>query len=183
METPSILTDPKTDQKLPADSNLSLLEPAECRRPCYPLFDAEACKNPEYETLVSVSLHPAAMLSFAFYGEHLVKASLMARGANNWLREFIKFRRLVLEGHVSQADKERCPVRITVIDTGVDASHPCLKQRQWVGQRRLTKESLFCDFSGMSCENDQPCATANPIDEYGAWDLHRRIIAQIGTRY
>lgn len=78
-----------------------------------------------------------------------------SRLSEKWIKDFIKFRKSILPGKFDDNAMER--VRLTIIDTGVDGTHPYIKKR-WQRYRTGTKIPLFKDFDS---------AVDSPIDEDG----------------
>ncbi|KAF2805711.1 subtilisin-like protein [Mytilinidion resinicola] len=84
-----------------------------------------------------------------------------------WLNDFKRFRQQILPDAVDPENQQR--IRVTVIDTGIDGSHPYMQLKGWRSQdeNAITDDQddpvhLFCDF----VEPDS-ARKHEPIDEDG----------------
>ncbi|KAK6443771.1 hypothetical protein FP744_10000019 [Trichoderma asperellum] len=78
-----------------------------------------------------------------------------------WLNDFKSFREQILPEAVDPENQQR--VRVTVIDTGIDASHPYIQSKRWTSEDKNATELLFCDFVKLDSDPDKH----KPIDADG----------------
>lgn len=78
-----------------------------------------------------------------------------------WLNDFKTFRQQILPDVVDPENQQR--VRVTVIDTGIDGSHPYIRSKGWTSNDENAEQPLFCDF----VEPDPARGKHDPIDEDG----------------
>lgn len=92
--------------------------------------------------------------------------SLCYRESNEWIQKFISFRKRILPRRFDDTVER---TRLTIIDTGLDETHPFVKKKRWQRCRPYTNTSLYKDFeSGLD----------TPVDEDG----HGTFIAGIVLR-
>lgn len=105
---------------------------------------------------------PYAMLSDAEpYGDEIYTS-----GWAIWLRDFTSFRDAILPNRVDPENARR--VRVTVIDTGIDRSHPYIRSKGWRSYDENAEKHVFCDF----LQPDPPRGTFDlkrhvPVDDDG----------------
>ncbi|KAI1085197.1 peptidase S8/S53 domain-containing protein [Whalleya microplaca] len=81
---------------------------------------------------------------------------------DEWLKEFKHFRQRILPDAVDPKNQQRVPV--TVIDTGIDGSHPFIQSKGWKSyDKNAVNNHLFCDFAEPDLLHDKHA----PIDEDG----------------
>ncbi|CAI4213299.1 unnamed protein product [Parascedosporium putredinis] len=85
---------------------------------------------------------------------------------NAWLDEFKIFRDEILRSGID-SDKHR-RVRITIIDTGIDATHPLIKSGGWEYDDPNAEKRLFRDFATKNGQaNGRDRGADQPVDEDG----------------
>ncbi|KAH8747495.1 peptidase S8/S53 domain-containing protein [Diaporthe sp. PMI_573] len=89
-----------------------------------------------------------------------------ANGWIKWVNEFTAFRERILPDTVGvefdSENKQR--IRVTVIDTGIDSSHPYIRGKKWTGyDEYATEPHLFCDFVRAASDPTRH----GPVDEDG----------------
>lgn len=90
-----------------------------------------------------------------------------------WLKDFKSFRQQILPEAVDPENEQR--VRVTVIDTGIDGSHPYILSRRWKSKDKNAAQPLFCDFA----QSNPSCDKHDPIDEDGHGTFIAGIMLQI----
>ncbi|KAK4070957.1 uncharacterized protein Triagg1_6324 [Trichoderma aggressivum f. europaeum] len=90
-----------------------------------------------------------------------------------WFKNFTSFRRQILPYPVDPKNQQR--VRVTVIDTGIDGSHPFIMSKRWVSVDENASEPLFYDFA----ESDPVREKHDPIDQDGHGTFIAGILLQI----
>lgn len=70
---------------------------------------------------------------------------MTCRNSEKWMRDFIRSRDMILS---TRQEKNMERVRVTIIDTGLDKTHPFVAKRQWPDYRQAAnkKVALFQDF-------------------------------------
>ncbi|KAK7448567.1 hypothetical protein CaCOL14_011788 [Colletotrichum acutatum] len=101
----------------------------------------------------------------AFFDSETELSSI--QNSEKWMRDFIRSRDMILS---TRQDKNMERVRVTIIDTGLDKTHPFVIKRQWQDFRQAAnkKVALFQDF-----------VTENPSMEAIDEDGHGTFIAGI----
>ncbi|KAL0939175.1 lipid acyl hydrolase [Colletotrichum truncatum] len=89
------------------------------------------------------------------------------QGSKKRMYEFIQFRKSILAGRY---DPNMQPIRLTVIDTGLDDTHPFISNSGWKRNRDSDRKALFKDFEGDS---------VTPVDEDGHGTFIAGIVLQI----
>ncbi|KAJ0167141.1 Thermostable alkaline protease [Colletotrichum tanaceti] len=101
----------------------------------------------------------------AFFDSETVLSS--TQNSERWMRDFIRSRNAILS---PRHDKNMERVRVTIIDTGLDRTHPFVVKRRWQESRQAANKTvaLFQDF-----------VTENPSAEAVDEDGHGTFIAGI----
>ncbi|TID04592.1 Reticulocyte-binding protein 2-like protein a [Colletotrichum higginsianum] len=101
----------------------------------------------------------------AFFDSESILSSI--QNSEKWMKDFIRSRNTILS---PQHDKNMERVRVTIIDTGLDRTHPFVIKRRWQDSRQAAnkKVALFQDF-----------VTENPSTEAIDEDGHGTFIAGI----
>jgi hypothetical protein len=95
-------------------------------------------------------------------------------GWKKWLDDFTtEFRDKILPDAVDPDTQQR--VRVTVIDTGIDGSHPYIQSQGWMSHDENAAEPLFCDF----VKPDLAPGRHDPIDEDGHGTFIAGILLQL----
>ncbi|KAK1561424.1 peptidase S8/S53 domain-containing protein [Colletotrichum navitas] len=97
----------------------------------------------------------------AFFDSETVLSSI--QNSEKWMRDFIRSRNRILS---PQHDKNMERVRVTIIDTGLDKTHPFIIKRRWQDFRQAAnkKVALFKDFV-----TENPSAEAIDEDGHGTF--------------
>ncbi|KAK2059738.1 subtilisin-like protein [Colletotrichum caudatum] len=105
----------------------------------------------------------------AFFDSETILSSI--QNSEKWMRDFIRSRNMILS---PQHDKNMERVRVTIIDTGLDKTHPFVIKRRWQDSRQAAnkKVALFKDFV-----TENPSAEA--IDEDGHGTFVAGIVLQL----
>ncbi|WQF78837.1 Putative peptidase S8/S53 domain, tetratricopeptide-like helical domain superfamily [Colletotrichum destructivum] len=105
----------------------------------------------------------------AFFDSESILSSI--QNSERWMRDFIRSRNTILS---PQHDKNMERVRVTIIDTGLDKTHPFVIKRRWQDSRQAAnkKVALFQDFV-----TENPSAEA--IDEDGHGTFIAGIVLQL----
>ncbi|WDK18654.1 thermostable alkaline protease [Colletotrichum graminicola] len=117
----------------------------------------------EPETPMHIDTEPA------FFDSETILSSV--QNSEKWVRDFIRSRNTILSPH---HDKNMERVRVTIIDTGLDKTHPFVIKRRWQDSRQAAnkKVALFKDFV-----TENPSAEA--IDEDGHGTFVAGIVLQL----
>ncbi|OHW94399.1 intracellular serine protease [Colletotrichum incanum] len=105
----------------------------------------------------------------AFFDSETVLSSI--QNSEKWMKDFIRSRNTILS---PQYDKNMERVRVTIIDTGLDKTHPFVIKRRWQDFRQAANKKivLFQDFV-----TENPSAEA--IDEDGHGTFIAGIVLQL----
>lgn len=97
---------------------------------------------------------------------------------NAWLEKFMAFRKRILPSDINYAKEGR--VRITVIDTGIDATHPLIQSAGWDHDDPDAEMPLFRDFTTKHKHaNGSDQKVDQPVDEDGHGTLIAGIFMQM----
>ncbi|KAL5089025.1 hypothetical protein Trisim1_006167 [Trichoderma cf. simile WF8] len=126
-------------------------------------------KTAPFNMISDKTVSPTSMLSDA--REHAIDKRAISDWAK-WLKDFTLFRRQILPYPVDHENQQR--VRVTVIDTGIDGSHPYILSKRWRSKDENATEPLFCDFA-----KPDSVRKHDPIDEDGHGTFIAGILLQI----
>jgi subtilisin family serine protease len=90
-----------------------------------------------------------------------------------WAKQFKTYRKRLLPNVMDLATQQR--IRVTVIDTGIDGSHPYMERKGWKSNDGNAPQPLFHDFTiPESSPNEH-----EPIDEDGHGTFIAGILLQL----